>query len=199
MLPGYDVAVNNTPQFWISLAVFQLAFGLAIFAITRQAYLPDSTNSKGVPAALGQPSTEWTDRITEISPALALSTTPNQVALNDPVEISRQADQYFASQQYALAAGLYEKLVEIAPNNVDALNNLGITLHYLGRSGEALDWLRAGAALEPANQRIWLTLGFVNSQLGNIDEARAALTTAAEMGATTDVGQSAKRMLEDLQ
>lgn len=190
--------MNNTPKFWILLAVFQLAFGLAVFAITRQAYLPDSTDAKELPAALGQNSMEWTDRISEISPALAVSTTSKQVALTEPVEISRQADQYFANQQYALAAGLYEKLVEIAPNNVDALNNLGITLHYLGRSGEALDWLRAGVALEPANQRIWLTLGFVNSQLGNIDEARAALTTAAEMGAATDVGQSAEKMLEDL-
>ena len=191
--------MNNTPKFWILFAVFQLAFGLAIFAITRQAYLPDSTVTKEAPAALGQPSLEWTDRISEINPALAISTTSNQVALSDPVEISRQADQYFANQQYAVAAGLYEKLVEIAPNNVDALNNLGITLHYLGRSGEALDWLRAGVTLEPANQRIWLTLGYVNSQLGNIDEARTALSTAAELGTATDVGQSAKRMLEDLQ
>ncbi len=191
--------MNNTPKFWILLAAFQLAFGLAIFAITRQAYLPDPVSISEIPAALGQPSREWTDRISEISPALAVSTTSNQVALSDPVEISRQADQYFANQQYAVAAGLYEKLVEMAPNNVDALNNLGITLHYLGRSSEALDWLKAGVALEPANQRIWLTLGFVNSQLGNIDEARAALSTAAGMGAENAVGQSAKKMLEDLQ
>ena len=191
--------MTTTPKFWILLAIFQLAFGLAIFAITRQAYLPDPTIAKEVPAALGQPSMEWTDRISEIRPALAVSTTSNQVALNDPVELSRQADQYFANQQYATAAGLYEKLVEIAPNNVDALNNLGITLHYLGRSGEALDWLRAGVALEPTNQRIWLTLGFVNSQLGNIDEARAALSTAAGIGTENAVGQSAKKMLEDLQ
>jgi len=191
--------VNNTPKFWILLAVFQLAFGLAIFAITRQAYLPDPVSIDEIPAALGQSSLEWTDRISEISPALANSTTSNQVALNDPVELSRQADQYFANQQYAVAAGLYEKLVEIAPNNVDALNNLGITLHYLGRSGEALDWLKAGVALEPANQRIWLTLGFVNSQLGNIDEARTALSTAAGMGTENAVGQSAKKMLDDLQ
>lgn len=191
--------MNNTPKFWILLAAFQLAFGLAIFAITRQAYLPDPVSISEIPAALGQPSVEWTDRISEISPALAVSTTSNQVALSDPVEISRQADQYFANQQYAVAAGLYEKLVEIAPNNVDALNNLGITLHYLGRSSEALDWLKAGVALEPANQRIWLTLGFVNSQLGNIDEARAALSTAAGMGSENAVGQSAKKMLEELQ
>lgn len=191
--------MNNTPKFWILLAVFQLAFGFAIFAITRQAYLPDTTDTKELPATLGQTSVEWTDRISEINPALTRSTALNQPVPSDPVEISRQADQYFANQQYAMAAGLYEKLVEIAPNNVDALNNLGITLHYLGRSGEALDWLRAGVALEPANQRIWLTLGFVNSQLGNIDEARAALTTAAEIGTENAVGQSAKKMLEDLQ
>ena len=51
------------------------------------------------------------------------------------------------------------------------------SIHYtkLYESGEALSRLDEGVAADPGNQRIWLTLGFVNSQLGNIDEARKAL------------------------
>ena len=97
-----------------------------------------------------------------------------------------------------MAASLYGQLLLIDPSNVDTHNNLGITLHYLGRSAEALDRLNEGALLDPGYQRIWLTLGFVNQQVGNIEEARAALTTAAEMGTDSAVGKSAERMLGEL-
>jgi Flp pilus assembly protein TadD len=81
---------------------------------------------------------------------------------------------------------------------VDTYNNLGITLHYLGRSAEALRWLNEGIAKDPTYQRIWLTLGFVNSELGDTGQARIALTKAVQMGADNEIGQSAVRMLENL-
>jgi len=52
--------------------------------------------------------------------------------------------------------------------------------------------------VDPTYQRIWLTLGFVNSQMGNTAEARTALGTAVQLGADTDVGKSAAKMLADL-
>jgi Flp pilus assembly protein TadD len=70
-------------------------------------------------------------------------------------------------------------------------------LQYLGRSTEALRALDEGIALDPTYQRIWLTLGFVNGQIGNIEEARKALTTAVQMGANSDVGQAAAELLEN--
>ena len=191
--------MNYSPKFWILMVVFQVVFGLVVFAITRQIYILDSISDSEFPTTLGQPSLEWSDRISEINPAMLNSVTSNQPTIQDPVEISRQANEYFANKQYSMAADSYEQLLAFAPNDVDTHNNLGITLHYLGRSIEALRRLNEGVALDPTNQRIWLTLGFVNSQLGNIEEARAALTTAAEMGVDTDVGQSAERMLEELQ
>ena len=191
--------MNHSPKFWILMAVFQVVFALGVFAITRQIYILDSNSDSEFPTTLGQPSLEWYDRISEIKPSLLNSVTSNQPTIQDPVEISRQANEYFANKQYSMAADSYEQLLAFAPNDVDTHNNLGITLHYLGRSIEALRRLNEGVALDPTNQRIWLTLGFVNSQLGNVEEARAALTTAAEMGVDTDVGQSAERMLEELQ
>jgi Flp pilus assembly protein TadD len=71
-------------------------------------------------------------------------------------------------------------------------------LHYLGRSTEALDILHKGVAVDSNYQRIWLTLGFVNKQLGNSEQARKALTTAVQLDPDTDVGKSAAKMLEGL-
>jgi Flp pilus assembly protein TadD len=104
----------------------------------------------------------------------------------------------FANRQYGKAAQLYEQLLAFQPNDADIYNNLGLTLHYIGESTEALRRLNEGVAVDPQYQRIWLTLGFVNSQLGNIEQARAALTTATQIGTDETVRQSAKNMLEDL-
>ena len=188
----------HSPKFWIPMTVFQVVFGLAVFAITRQYYIHDLDNVSARPTVIRQPSHLWPDRITETNQARFSSSTFSQSAIEDPVEISRQADEFFTKKQYDRAADLYERLLVFGPNNVDTYNNLGITLHYLGRSAEALRKLNEGVAVDPTYQRIWLTLGFVNSQLGNTEQARTALTTAAKMGANNEVGQSAVRMLEDL-
>jgi len=178
--------------------VFQVVFGLTVFAITRQYYIRDSVDVSADVTVIRQPSHVWPDRIPEINPTQFDSSIFSQSIIEDPVEISRQANEFFTNEQYDRAADLYERLLAFGPNNVDTYNNLGITLHYLGRSTEALRKLNEGVAVDPTYQRIWLTLGFVNSQLGNTEQARDALTTAAKMGADNEVGQSAVKMLENL-
>ena len=122
----------------------------------------------------------------------------SETTSQDPVEISRQAAQFFSNQQYDKAADLYGRLLELSPNNVDILNELGLTLQYLGRTDEALSKLKQGVAADPTHQRIRLTLGFVYSQIGNIKEARAALTAATQLGTDQAVRQSALDMLKKL-
>ena len=190
--------MTHSLKFWVSMTLFQVIFGLAIFAITRQYYNYEPVNVSADSTAILQPSLASPYGITETNPAQINASTFGDIAIQDPVEISRQADEFFANGQYDRAAGLYQRLLELAPNNVDTYNNLGITLHYLGRSTEALDKLNEGVAVDATYQRIWLTLGFVNSQLGNSEQARAALTTAVKMGSDNEVGQSAVKMLENL-
>jgi len=180
------------------MTLFQVIFGLAIFAITRQYYNYEPVNVSADSTAILQPSLISPDAITEANPAQINASTFGDITIQDPVEISRQADEFFANGQYDRAAGLYQRLLALAPNNVDTYNNMGITLHYLGRSTEALDKLNEGVAVDATYQRIWLTLGFVNSQLGNSEQARAALTTAVKMGSDNEVGQSAVKMLANL-
>jgi Flp pilus assembly protein TadD len=185
-------------KFWIPMTLFQIVFGLTIFTITRQYYIQDSDKVSDDPTEIRQPSFVWPDSITETNPSQLNSSTFSQSTIEDPAEISRQANEYFAKRQYDKAAELYERLLVLDPNNVNTYNNLGITLHYLGRSSEALHRLNEGAAVDPTHQRIWLTLGFVYSQVGNNQDARTALTTAAKIDADNEIGKSAVKMLENL-
>jgi len=190
--------MNRDGKFWIGMAVFQVAFGLAVFALTRQYYLepPAATNSR--PVATTDSGPGWTENITAANLEQFDLAVPSQTDMRDPVDISRQANSYFASRQYAQAAEMYEKLLDFDPNNADTYNNLGLTLHYLGRSDEALQRLNEGIAKDATHQRTWLTMGFVNSQLGNTDAARTALTNAVQMGTDAEIRRSATEMLDSL-
>ena len=188
----------NGLKFWIPMTAFQVVFSLVVFAITRQYYIQDSDNVSIDPTEIKQSSDAWPDRTAETRPTLINSSTFSLLTIKDPDEISRQADKFFVNQQYDRAADLYARLLALGRNNVDTYNNLGITLHYIGRSTEALSKLNEGVAVDPEHQRIWLTLGFVNSQLGNIEQARTALTTAVKISADNEIGQSAVKMLENL-
>ena len=185
-------------KFWISMAVFQGFFGFAVFAITRDYYAVDVQKKPSRPPTIAQSAPVWPNSISaaEID-RLSLPGLGN-LAPQDPIEIYRQAEQFFANRQYDRAAQSYEQLLAFSPNDAEIHNNLGLTLHYLGRSNEALQRLNEGVAADPENQRIWLTLGYVNSQLGNIDEARSALTKATQIGTDDSIRQTAAKMLQDL-
>ena len=184
-------------RFWLLMAAFQVAFGLAVFAITRQYYIEDDVAL--VSSVPGHPTEDaWPEPNAESDLENLISNFPGNSRIDDPVKIAHQADEYFSTQQYDRAADSYRKLLKFDPENADTYNNLGITLHYLGRSGEALQVLNEGVAVNPSYQRIWLTLGFVNGQVGNTGKAREALTTAVKMGADTEIGRSATQMLNAL-
>jgi len=185
-------------KFWISMTVFQVFFAYAVFAITRDYYEVDVQEKTSRPSSTVQSSTVWPNSISEAEiDRLSLPGLGN-LAPQDPLEIYRQAEQFFANRQYDRAAQSYEQLLAYSPNDAEIHNNLGLTLHYLGRSGEALQRLNEGISADPENQRIWLTLGYVNSQLGNIDEARSALTNATQIGSDESIKRSALQMLDAL-
>ena len=185
-------------RFWTLLVIFQVVFGLAIFGITREIYLPEPATVRGHPPITGTSSSTWSRGIaaTDISqlsePGLVEPT------FSDPAEIARRANEFFVNKQYVNAAQLYEQLLAFSPNDAEIYNNLGLTLFYVGRSDEALRRLNEGVAVDAGHQRIWLTLGYVNSQLGNTEEARIALTNALERGSDESIRQSAQNMLSEL-
>ena len=190
--------MNRNAKFWTLMTVFQVAFGLAVFAITRQYYIHDQDKVSANVSVAAQPAPEWPERDTESELERLISTYPGQPVIEDPAVVLHRADEFYTNGQYDKAADLYQQLLATGSNDVNTYNNLGITLYNLGRSDEALRILNEGVAVDSSYQRIWLTLGFVNSQVGNTGQARLALTTAVQMGADTEVGRSAQEILGNL-
>ena len=181
------------------MAVFQILFALAVFAITREYYTTNVSPLISPPATTSQSGPAWPNNISQAEIDRLSLPALGDLIPQDPVEIYRQANEYFANKQYDKAAEYYERLLAFSPNDAEIHNNLGITLHYLGRSNEALERLNKGVAVDPDHQRSWLTLGYVNSQLGNTAQDRTALTNATQIGTSESIRQSAMKMLEELQ
>ena len=190
--------MTRDTRFWTLLVVFQLFFGLAVFAITRDYYMQEPATVRGHPPISTSPSPGWSGGVTATDISKLSSPGLVEPTSNDPVEISRRANEFFVNRQYANAAQLYEQLLAFRPNDAEIYNNLGLTLFYIGRSDEALRRLNEGVAVDAGHQRIWLTLGYVSSQLGNTEEARSALTKATQVGGDASIRESAQKMLSEL-
>lgn len=191
--------MHQNAKFWIGLAIFQVVFGATVFALTRDFYM-EGSGGASQRAVLKSPSSRGVSQMFEREDLRVFDgvISAPQSTSQDPVEISRLANTYFSDGNYDKAAQQYERLLSFNPSNADVHNNLGISLHYIGRSLDALQILDEGITVEPTNQRVWLTLGFVNKSLGNVGEAKVALTNAMEMNPQNEIGKSATAMLTEL-
>jgi tetratricopeptide (TPR) repeat protein len=171
-------------------------FGMAVFFATRAFYLDEpeparrlaSAAQTGAPHPL--PPTGSQDDLSNL-----IARVPGPLG-GDPDALARQGDAYFTNGQYPQAAEAYERALRAGDTDVNTWNSLGLTLHYLGRTDEALAILEEGVGRDPGYQRIWLTLGFVSGQAGDVERAREALSRAVEMNPDNDIGQSAASMLQ---
>ena len=190
--------MTRDKRFWTLLVLFQVFFGLAVFAFTREHYRQETPAMAGHPPIPSPSASAWSGGMTATDVSRLSSPGLLEPALTDPAEISRRADEFFANSQYQQASVLYEQLLELRPDDAETYNNLGLTLFYLGRVDEALQRLDDGVAVDPGHQRIWLTLGYVNARLGNTEEARVALTNATERGGNESIREAATEMLAEL-
>jgi len=192
------MSAKRTSRFWVQLALFQVVFGMAVFFATRAFYLneakptqslargPQTTSPHTLPPTAGQD---------DLANLIARVPGPGG---SDPAALTMQGDAYFSNGQYPQAAEAYERAMRAGDTDVDTWNSLGLTLHYIGRTEEALAVLEEGVKRDPGYQRIWLTLGFVSGHAGHLDQAREALGVAIEMNPENDIGQSAASMLQEL-
>jgi Flp pilus assembly protein TadD len=194
---GHSTTPAKGPT-WPQTLALLLVFGLIVFAVTRQMYAGDVQTVSATGSDTAAPSVMPRGDRLEVNTALLESLLSLDSKKKDPATMSLLANEHFANKRYAEAADLYGQLSALDPGNVSIQNNLGLTLHYIGKSEEALAVLMKGSALNPNNQRIWLTLGYVNKELGNLDEAKLSLETAERIDSDNDVGRSASKMLSEL-
>lgn len=90
------------------------------------------------------------------------------------------AARHFQAGRMADAEAGFRKLIEASPDNVDALNNLGMILGVQDRHREAVEFLQRAIELNPAQSSAHSNLGMVFQALGRFDEAIASYRRALQ-------------------
>lgn len=185
-----------TPLQWLLFAAFLTFFGFAVFALTRDYYVRHPVRPAVAQAPAGPHGTQPPHPRMPASSALeSFGSVPETLTESNPVLLRQQADKLFGERRYAEVLPVYRRILELAPDDAGTHNDLGLALHYLGDSTQAIRILREGTAKDPGFQRLWLTLGFVSLQAGNTAEAREALDRARSLGADNSIGKEAERLL----
>ena len=164
------------------LIAFLILYGVIVFAATRAYYLELPAGRAAAPASA--------------APAAAAAAV--RPLSDDPAALGEQADRFLTERDYANAIAAFRKLVRLQPDNVEVYNDLGLSLHYGGRSGEALIVLQKGIMVQGDHQRIWLTRGFVEYQLGELEAAKQSLLRSVELAPESEIAAEARRFLERL-
>ncbi|MEO8224766.1 MAG: hypothetical protein ABI661_08155 [Gammaproteobacteria bacterium] len=93
--------MTSGTRFWIALVVFQLAFGLGVFALTRNYYNAGRPAlNPGVAAILDSPPAWPGPSAGSGPPSPGATLAPSGPVSDDPAEISRQAEEAFTASQY---------------------------------------------------------------------------------------------------
>ena len=175
---------------WIIIALIIVVGGFLIINLTstsnkgRETSTERESNGPSTTGPLLDPESEermLTARIEEYS--------------DNPVALSSIGDEYFETKRYVMAIKVYEKVLELNPDDVDTYNDLGLALHFSGRSDEAIMKLKKGIETEPSFQRIWLSLAFVLISTEQTEEARGVLEKTVELDPESGVAQEAKKFI----
>lgn len=176
---------------WIILVLILVFTGVVIIAtISSHKQKAERTQRKSTVSATSSKGPLMGDITDKVVPVEELG-----VNMTDPKDLAILGDKYFESSRFDQAIEIYQKVIELNPNDVDTYNDLGLAYYYKGSSDLAVDTLRKGTEVIPSYQRIWLSLGYVLMSTGRNEEARPVLEKAAELAPDSTVGKEAKRML----
>ncbi len=96
----------------------------------------------------------------------------------DAARLFRAAIAAHRAGDLITARALYERVLGLAPNDGDALNNLGVLLSGAREFDRALELLRRAASVAPRNAGAWNNIGTVLREQGKSTDAIAAFRHA---------------------
>jgi protein O-GlcNAc transferase len=92
-----------------------------------------------------------------------------------------RAERLATDQRWAEAAAVYRELLAHSPEQVDALEGLGLAALHGGRAAEGLEWLTLAKRRAPRNARIIANLGIAQKQSGLSSQAIASYREAISL------------------
>ena len=181
---------------WTIIILSMIVIAFVIFALNRRGYRTEKPAEEGFKRApITGPVSEDSETKSEIRTEQVVPLEQLGMDTKNPESLALLGDKYFENNRFEQAIAIYERVLELNPKDVDTYNDMGLALHYAGRSDSAVEMLRKGTEVMPSYQRVWLSLGFVLTSTGKKEEAKTALKKAMELDPNTDMGQEAKRML----
>ncbi|HWL52060.1 MAG TPA: tetratricopeptide repeat protein [Chthoniobacteraceae bacterium] len=106
----------------------------------------------------------------------ALEGEPEATEEKDADLLTLEGVRAFGRKELVVAREKFEQALEVNPDHVIALVNLGSLEYHSGRLEEAQTALRRATRLSPESVPAWLTLGVVAYEAGKLDLALAALS-----------------------
>lgn len=94
-------------------------------------------------------------------------------------EAALEGNAAFERRDYIGARKAYHRALDLAPDNLVALVNLGLVEFSTGNATEAESLLKRAVRQRLETAPAWLTLGILYMDQGRLDEALAALSQAA--------------------
>ena len=93
-------------------------------------------------------------------------------------EAAVAGNKAFQQKDYAAARKAYQRVLDLAPDNVLGLVNLGVVEFSTGNMEKAEELLKKAVALRLENPAAWMTLGILYMDREQFDAALAALSQA---------------------
>lgn len=93
-------------------------------------------------------------------------------------EAAAQGNAAFARKDYPTARKAYQRVLDLVPDNLLGLVNLGVVEFSAGDNARAEELLKKAVRLRMETAAAWLTLGIIYMDQERFDEALAALSQA---------------------
>lgn len=109
------------------------------------------------------------------------------MGISDPEEVKRLGNEQYKKGHFAEALTLYDRAVELSPNNPAYRSNRAAALTGLGRLAEAVRNSEDAVSLDPAYGRAHLRLASLLIRLGQVEVARNHLFYAGQQPEATEL------------
>lgn len=104
-------------------------------------------------------------------------------AVSFAVELHKEAFLGRSEAKLEHARALYERILDGAPEQPDALHYLGVLMHQIGKSERSIELIRQAIAVRPGRSEMYNNLGNILKEQGRPLEAAEAYKTAIDLGA----------------
>jgi protein O-GlcNAc transferase len=123
---------------------------------------------------------------------------PDSTDVISDQDLLSQAQRLTRQRRWEDAARLYHELLGRTPDDVDALEGLGLLAVHAGRLAEGLDWLTRAKKQAPQNARVLANLGVAQRRNGLVREALESYREAAAIAPTVTTLVNLARAERDL-